>query len=126
MEDIHAGTARNQEQRDVLAAHVTSAAEGGFPVASAPIPGRIEQAGFLGEQCLGAIEIEVADTNKLLDHVEVQARRFGRSLHGTLRENPLGRARATPAPTVEAAAPDRKPLRDTCVSFMRVPFDWKR
>ncbi len=87
VENVHASATGNQEQGDVFATHVTGAAEGGFPVTSAPVPGGVEQAGLLGKQGFGAIQIKVADTNKLLDHVEIQARRFGRGLWCALREN---------------------------------------
>lgn len=42
VENVHAGATGNQEQRDVFAAHVTGTAEGGFPVASTPIPSGVE------------------------------------------------------------------------------------
>src|SRR5882762_9636076 len=87
VENVHAGAAGNQEQCDIFATHVPGAAERRFPVAAAPIPGGVEQAWLLGEQGLGAVQIEVAYTNKLLDHVETQARRLGRGLRGALREN---------------------------------------
>jgi len=64
VEDVHAGAAGDQEQRDVFAAHVTSAAEGGFPIASAPIPGGVEQAGLLREQGFGAIEVDMAGADE--------------------------------------------------------------
>ena len=64
VENVHAGAAGNQKQRDVFAAHVTGAAEGGFPVASAPIPGSVEEAGLLREEGLGAIEIDVASADE--------------------------------------------------------------
>jgi len=87
VENVHAGAAGNQEQGDVFAAHVTGAAERRLPVAAAPVPGGVEQAWLLGEQGFGAIQIEVANANKLLDHVEVQARRPGRGQRWALREN---------------------------------------
>jgi hypothetical protein len=37
-----------------------------------------------------------------------------------------GKARARLAPSAEVAPTERKPLRETCDSFMVVPFDRKR
>ncbi len=67
VEDVHSGAAGNQEQGDVFAAHVTGAAESGFPVAPAPIPGGVEQAGLLGEEGFCAVEVHVAGADEGFD-----------------------------------------------------------
>src|SRR6185295_15256194 len=71
-EDVHAGAVGEQELGYGLVAHVRGAAQGGLPIAAAPIPRGVDQRRLLLEQLAGAVELAVTGDDELADHVEVE------------------------------------------------------
>ncbi len=56
-----------QEDCDVPSAHVRRGAEGGFKISAAPIPGGVDQTGFLRQQFLHALQVAVGVSYEFFD-----------------------------------------------------------
>ena len=109
-EDVHPRAAREQERGDVGTPHVRGAAEARLPVASAPVPRRVDEARLGVEQGLRALQVAVRHPDEVLDRVGGQSR--------GARDLGAGRvclASADPSSATPADRPERNERRDQFV-----------